>query len=130
MKFFPLQCLLLISVISACKSEMNPKLLYGKWKYVKLENPDANPPETMPAFKLQFNHPSIEFTRDNQLIMLWKDSVISHGTYQLEKDQVKFKERLSDGSFREFPLIIKTLTDHQLVFQTNGEDGSRVTAVK
>jgi hypothetical protein len=37
---------------------------------------------------------------------------------------------MPDGKKREFPFVVSKLTDKEIIFETTGKDGSRVTAVK
>lgn len=120
----------LILVLSACKPAITPEKLYGKWKYIKLENPGANPPSTEPDWKLKLENPSIEFKKNNELIILWEGKVLAHGTFKLDKENIIVKQELPDGTTREFPFYVSQFKDNQMVFETLGTEGTRVTAVK
>jgi hypothetical protein len=41
--------------LSACNSSIKPEALYGKWKYTKVEHPNANPPDSLRKEDLQAN---------------------------------------------------------------------------
>ena len=122
--------IVLVLIITACKPALTPEKLYGKWKYIKLENPGANPPSTEPDLKLKIENPSIEFTKNNELIIVWEGKVLSHGTFKVDEKNILYKEVLPDGNTREFPFYVSQFKDNQLVFETLGTDGTRVTAVK
>jgi hypothetical protein len=124
--------LFLISLLlfSACKRSVKPEDLYGKWKYIKLENPNLNPPITEPDWKLKMEAPYIEFKKNNELVMYWSGQELSHGKFRVEGGNIQFKETLADGQTREFPFYITEFTDKEMVFETHGDDGARVTAVK
>ena len=122
--------IILVLIVTACKPTITPEKLYGKWKYIKLENPRANPPSTEPEWKLKMENPSIEFTKNNELIILWEGKVLSHGTFRVDEKNILYKEVLPDGNTREFPFHVSKFEDNQMVFETLGTEGTRVTAVK
>lgn len=115
---------------SACKRSITPEDLYGKWKYIKLENPNLNPPITEPDWKLKMEAPYIAFKKNNELVMYWNGQVLAHGKFRVEGNNIQFKETLADGQTREFPFYVTEFTDKEMVFETHGDDGARVTAVK
>lgn len=120
-----------VALISSCKQKItvNANQLYGKWKYVKVENPNAHPPDSVKSEELQIQKPYILFSNDS-LQMWWGGGILSRGSYKVSGDSIHYKEILPDGKTREFPLIVTKLEGKTLVFQTSGEDGSEVTAVK
>ena len=130
MKHLFLVCFLFSILAAGCQSPIKPEQLYGKWNYVKLENPNANSPSQMPDFKLKFTHPYIEFTQKDQLIMHWADTVLSHGTFKTAGQNINYKEIMPDGKTREYPFRVTKLTDKEITFETSGDDGTRVTAVR
>lgn len=115
---------------AACKSSINPEDLYGKWKYIKVENPDANPPDSVSSSDLQAQAPYIQFTKNNDLVIMWGGKVLSHGKFKTDGKNIRYTETLPDGKTREFPFWVMKLTDKEIVFETMGADGSRVTAVR
>jgi len=115
---------------SACKPSLKPQDLYGKWKYIKLENPNANPPSTEPDWKLKIEDPYIEFSKNNDLVMHWSGEVLAHGKFRTDGDKIQFNQVLDGGQTREFPFYVIELTGKQMVFETKGEDAARVTAIK
>jgi hypothetical protein len=61
--------ILVLFLFAGCKSSIKPEDLYGKWKYTKIEHPNADPSE-MPAAQLQSESPSIEFLKDNTYVIM------------------------------------------------------------
>lgn len=116
-------------LFAGCKSSVKPEDLYGKWKYTKIEHPNADPPE-VPAAQLQSESPSIEFSKDNTYVIMWGGKALSHGTFTTDGMNIRIKETLPDGTTRAFPFWVSELTDKEIVFATLGQDGSKVTAVR
>jgi hypothetical protein len=114
----------------SCHSAIKPEAIYGKWKYVKVENPNSHPPDSVSSTELAQNSPYIQFSKNDSLLIYWGGKVLSHGTFRLDGSNIHFKEILADGKTREFPFWVSKLTDNDLVFETTGEDGSKVTALK
>jgi hypothetical protein len=121
---------LLIFFFASCKTSIKPEELYGKWKYIKVEKPKADPPDTVRSAELAYRAPYIQFTPNNDLVIMWGGKVLSHGKFTTEGQNIRYKENLPDGTTREFPFWVIKLTDKDLIFETTGEDGSRVTAVR
>ena len=126
---FYIPILLVICFFAACKPSIKPENLYGKWKYIKIEHPNADPTE-MPPAQLQSQSPSIEVSKNNGYIIIWGGKILSRGTFTTDGRNIRIKENLPDGTTREFPFWVSELTDKEIVFETKGEDGSRVTAVR
>ena len=120
----------LVLVIAACKPAITPEKLYGTWKYTKVENPGANPPSTDPDWKLKMDNPSIVFSKNNELIIWWGGKVLAHGTFKVDKENIMVKQDMPDGTTHEFPFYVSQFKDNQMVFETLGTEGTRVTAVK
>ena len=117
-------------LFSACKPAIKPGDLYGKWNYTKLEKPNANPPSVEPDWKLKIEKPYIEFSKNNDLIIMWGGKILSHGKFITDGKNIRYTESLPDGKTREFPFWVMKLTDKEIVFETLGQDGSMVTATK
>ena len=115
---------------ASCHQDIRPEDLYGKWKYLKVENPNSNPPDSVSSTEIKIQSPYIEFTKKDSVLILWGGKVLSHGTFRLDGSNIRIKEILADGKTREFPFWVSKLTKTDLIFETRGEDGSRVTAVK
>ncbi|MCC8408847.1 hypothetical protein LJ707_07890 [Mucilaginibacter sp. UR6-1] len=122
--------IMLLFLITGCTGDLKPENLRGKWKYVKVFNPKANPPDSVSTMQLEELKPYIEFTGNNKLQIVWNGKVLSKGTYHIEAHNIRFKEELSEGQTREFPFYVSKLTEKEIVFETMGSDGSRVTAVR
>lgn len=115
---------------AACKPSASPQDLYGKWKYIRVRNPNANTPDSVGAVTLQSEKPYIQFTQQDSLMINWDGKVLSHGTFKIDGRNIQYTEILADGKTREFPFYIEDFTGKQLIFSTKGADGSEVTAVK
>jgi len=119
----------LLSLLASCQLSINPETLLGKWKYVKIENNSVANATNVTSEQLEAESPYIKFTKDSLLIW-WGGKVLSHGSYKIDGDKIQFKEIQPGGKIREFPFIVSKLDDKNLVFSTQGDDGSKVTAVK
>jgi hypothetical protein len=115
---------------ASCGNSVKPENLYGKWRYIKVENPNANPPDSVSSQDLAKQTPYIQFTKNNDLVIMWGGSVLSHGKFSTESQNIQYTESLADGKTRTFPFWVSKLTNKDLVFETKGADGSRVTAVR
>ncbi|MDB5115396.1 MAG: hypothetical protein JWQ79_888 [Mucilaginibacter sp.] len=118
------------SLLAACKPAVKPENLYGKWKYIKVQNPNANPPDSLTSMQLREESPYIQFTTQDSLFIYWNTKILSRGTFSLDGRNIQYKEILADGKTREFPFYVTELTDKRLIFSTKGADGSEVTALK
>jgi hypothetical protein len=119
-----------LMLITSCQSPIKPEALYGKWKYVKIENTDIRSTHVVTSEELEAESPYIQFSKNDSLLIWWGGKVLSHGSYKLDGENIRVKEILEDGKTREFPFIVSKLDDKNLVFETKGDDGARVTAVK
>jgi hypothetical protein len=115
---------------ASCGNALKPENLYGKWKYLKVENPNASPPDSVTSQDLAIQTPSIQFTKNNDLVIMWGGKVLSHGKFRTEGKNIQYTESLPGGKKRTFPFWVSKITDKDLVFETKGTDGSRVTAVR
>jgi hypothetical protein len=105
-------------------------MLYGKWKYTRLENPNANPPDSMDPYLLQSKSPSIRFTKRDSVVIMWSDTVLLKGTFTLDGNDININQVLHGGKTHQFSFSILKLTDKQLIFESHGDDASKVTAEK
>ncbi len=121
--------IVLLCCLASCKPVIKPEDLYGKWKYIKIEHHNADPPE-MPAPQLKSESPSIEFSKKNEYEIMWGGKILSHGKFATDGMNIRITESLPDGTTRQFPFWVSELTDKEMVFETKGEDGSKVTAVR
>ncbi|MES2377737.1 MAG: hypothetical protein V4553_14220 [Bacteroidota bacterium] len=120
---------LAVATISACKSSVSPQDLYGKWKYKRVRNPNASPPDSVGNMTLFEQKPYIEFTQKDSLLIYWDGKVLSHGTFAIDGSNIQYTEVIP-GGLRKFPFYIESFDGKQLIFSTKGTDGSEVTAVK
>ncbi len=118
-------------LFASCKQKikLSPAQLYGKWNYIKVESPNAHPPDSVKSDELKTEKPYLLVSKDS-LQLWWGGGILSHGTYTLAGDSIVYKEILPGGQTRVFPFIVSKLTDKDIIFETTGEDGSFVTAVK
>ena len=130
MKYLILLSIFVSLFFASCGLTVKPENLYGKWKYIKVENPNASPPDSVSHDDLAAQAPSIQFSRNNDLVINWGGKVLSHGKFRTEGQNIQYTETLADGKTRTFPFWVSKLTDKDLVFETKGTDGSRVTAVR
>ncbi len=128
-RFLLFACAFSLLLFTACKDQLKFDKIYGRWEYTRLEHPSANPPSTEPDWKLKIEHPYIMFS-GNVLTIWWDDKVLSHGTFRVDAPNILYKEILPDGSTREFPFFVSKLTDTEIIFETLGTEGARVTATR
>ncbi|MDF3079363.1 MAG: hypothetical protein K0S09_3252 [Sphingobacteriaceae bacterium] len=118
------------ALFTACGVSLKPEELYGKWKYVKVEKLNTNPPELLPDYELSSQSPYIEFSKDSNLKIVWGGDILSSGTFRIDGNKIMFKEDLPGGKTREFPFLVSSLEGRNIVFETTTQGGSRVTAIK
>jgi len=121
--------ILLLAALS-CNTSISADALFGKWNYIKVIKPNANPPDSVRMSELKVQAPFIQFSKDNKFMIIWGGTLLSHGTFSVEGKNILIKEVLPDGTTRQFPFWVSELTGKEIIFETKGEDGSRVTAVK
>jgi hypothetical protein len=121
---------ILLAFFAACQSPIKPGALYGKWKYVKIENTSVRSASNVTSEQLEAESPYIQFSKNDSLLIWWGGKVLSHGSYKIDGDKIQIKEILPDGKTREFPFIVSKLDDMNLIFETSGDEGARVTAVR
>lgn len=121
---------LIMAGIASCKTAVSPKNLYGRWQYIKVEHPNANPPDSVSNHDLAYAAPFIQFSKNDSLLMVWSGSVLSKGKFHTDGNNIRYTEDLPDGTKREFPFWVIKLTDQEIVFETTVEEKSRVTAVR
>ena len=121
-------CFLLL-LLSNC-NQIPAGKLYGKWKYIQVENLNINDTDSVTAGELKIQDPLIEFTKSNKLVIYWGGKILSHGTFKMENRMIRFTEDLGNGKTREFPFLIKDISESVLVFETMSASSTRVRAVK
>jgi len=121
---------LVLVVFNACKPAITPEVLYGKWNYTRLEKPNAHPASVEPDWKLKLEKPYVLFLKNNEMQMWWSGELFAHGKFSVKDNDIWFNQVFDGGQTREFPFHIVELKDGTMVFETSGEDGSKVTVVK
>ncbi|HWD87802.1 MAG TPA: hypothetical protein VG367_06715 [Mucilaginibacter sp.] len=116
-------------IFSSCRKPLTSEALYGKWDYVKVENPNSHPPDSVKHADLVAASPYIIFSKDSLLIW-WGGKELSHGTFTVAGDSIEMNEILQEKTTRKFAFYVSKLTDKEIIFSTRGVDGSEVTAVK
>ena len=114
----------------SCNQSIDSEKLYGKWKYLKVENPNHNPPDSLTAREIAEQSPFIEFSKTGDLSIIWDGKALSNGKFRIEGNLIRYTESLPGGTKREFPFLVSELSDQDLIFETMQEDGTRVTAKK
>lgn len=120
---------ILLCLLASCQLSIKPETLYGKWKYLKIENNSVASTNNVTPEQLQSEEPYIKITKDS-LMIWWGGQVLTHGTYKIDGNKIQFREIQPGGKIREFPFIVSKLDEKNLVFETKGDDGSKVTAIK
>jgi len=120
----------LLLFVASCKSPINPINLYGTWKYIKVEKPNASPQDTLTSAELASQRPTILFKANDELSIDWGGKNLSHGKFDIDGNTIVYSENLPNGTIRTFPFWVSKLTDKEIVFETRGQDGSKVTAVR
>jgi hypothetical protein len=127
---YKLPAIFLLLLLASCKPFMTPDSLYGTWKYTKVENPNQTPPDSVSKSDLQEQVPYISFTKQDSLKIIWGGKLLSHGKFTIDGHNIQYTEILPGGKTRTFPFWVSKITAKDLIFETSGEDGTRVTAVK
>lgn len=113
-----------------CTTYPDAEKLYGKWNYIKVENPNSNSPDSVTAAELTLQQPFITFSKNRDLIIMWGGKKLSSGKFRIDKNMIRYTENLPDGKKREFPFLVTALSDDKLIFETMEQNSTRVTAVK
>src|ERR1700726_3558031 len=92
-------------LLVSCKSSIKPSDLLGKWKYTKVEHPKTDPPDSLSKSELQIAAPYIKFSNNN-LVIMWSGKILSHGTFVMDGDNIRYTEFLPEGGKRQFPFWI------------------------
>lgn len=129
MKTLTLVCCCLL-ILGACTFTLDQEKLVGNWDYVEIESLNPGSEDSTTVEDLRKAKPYIQFSKDNQLHIFWGGERLSSGTYRIDGKMIRYKENLADGGVREFPFLVSTLSDDELVFQTMTSEGTRVTAVR
>jgi len=117
---------LLLVIFSACSTSIKPEDLYGRWNYVRIAN--ANPQDSLSEGELELQSPAIIFDRNNNLVIEWGGKKLSSGKFSMDGKMIRYTEDLPGNQKREFPFLIKQLTQSDLIFQTMERNSTTVTA--
>jgi hypothetical protein len=115
-------------LLSSCSKDIEPKDLQGRWNYIKVENRD--PQDALPDGELEMQSPAIVFSRDNDLLIEWGGKKLSSGKFRMDGKMIRYTEDLPGNQKREFPFLIKSLSETELVFQTMEQNSTTVTATR
>lgn len=119
---------LIFILILSCSKNIKSEDLYGRWDYIKVDN--LNPQDTLPDGELELQSPAIIFNKNNDLIIEWGGKKLSSGKFRMEGEMIRYTEDLPGGHKREFPFLIKSLTEKELVFQTMEQNVTTITAFR
>lgn len=123
--------LLALFLLAACNMGINKEALYGDWKYIKIDKPNSDDAaDTVTTDELNANSPYISFSKNDELTIHWGGKVLSHGSFTVSGKNINYTEQLPGGKKRTFPFWVSQLDDKTIVFETMGNDGSRVKAIK
>jgi hypothetical protein len=118
----------LLTLLIACKGNVNQQDLFGKWNYISYEY--QNKSLNKPYANIALQTPFIVFNKDGSAAIYSSGKVLSKGSYQLDGKIIKYTEVLPDGQKRKIPFLIKELNDKQLIFQTMDAEVKIITAAK
>ena len=121
-------CSIVLLVFTSCSNTIKQEELYGRWNYLKVNN--TNPQDTLPDGELELQSPAIIFNDKQDLVIEWGGKILSSGKFRMESKMIRYIENLPGGQKREFPFLIKSLTDKELIFQTMEQNVTTVTALK
>ncbi|OOQ59196.1 lipocalin family protein [Mucilaginibacter pedocola] len=117
------------ALLASCKPALTPEQLYGTWNYTRVEKPKS-PGDSLTRFDIAEKKPHIVFNQNNTIEIYSDGKVLSHGSYTIAGRDINYKEDLGDSKIRDFPFAVSELTDKKIIFETLGEGGSKVTAVR
>ncbi|HEY0668385.1 MAG TPA: hypothetical protein VGD22_09440 [Sphingobacteriaceae bacterium] len=124
-----LLCYFVALCLVSCSSSIKPEDLYGEWQYINILNVH-NPAESTGEEEIAAQKPSILFTKNNDLVIMWGGKQFSHGKFRIDGKMIRYTENLPEGKTREFPFLVSELTEDKLVFETMESEATRVTAKK
>jgi hypothetical protein len=122
--------LLILSLHSSCNQSVKPEQLFGTWRYTKVDYPNQKPAAGMSNAELRSANPSIVFSKNMELKIIWGGKLLSSGTFRMDGKMIRYKENLQNGATREFPFLVEKISSEQLIFSTMEQDASRITAQK
>jgi hypothetical protein len=119
----------LILLFTSCGENLTSEKLLGKWNYVKVESLH-HLEEDLSDEEVAENAPSITFSKNGDLVIIWGKEVLSKGKFKVEGDIIRYTESLPNGVTRPIPYLVKKLDENNLVFETMEEQATRITARK
>lgn len=119
-----------ILALAACSGSINQETLAGNWDYIKVENLNSQSDDSTTVADLKAARPYIQFTKANKLQIYWEDKLLSTGSFRIDGKMLRYTEILPDGTKREFPFLVKELSEERIVFETMTNEGTRVTAIR
>lgn len=112
----------------SCTTGIKKDDLIGNWHYTKVEYVSSSMKDLAPDISEQ--KPYFSFHQDGKAEIYSSGKVLSHGTYKVENNIIRYEEVLDGGVKRKIPFLIKELDSHHLVFQTMQAPEQKITAVK
>ena len=128
MKAFIISFLIVATLLASCSSSVKEEQLYGRWSYTKIYN--ADPRDSLPAGELELQSPAIIFSPDHKLVIEWGGKKLSQGKFKMDGNMIRYTENLEGNRTRQFPFLIKSIDNKELVFETMEQSFTRVTARK
>lgn len=126
-----IQALFLFSgFLCSCGSPMAESDLHGRWKYLEVSNPEQRPVHVQRGEELEAQDPSVTFSEDGRLLMIWGGKTLSQGTFKVEFPNIVYQEKMPDGKSRIIRFLVKKFEKDTLVFQTQEADPVRVKAIR
>ena len=117
-------------LLCSCVKIVKKDELLGKWKYLKVGNPHIRS-DSISESQLAMDAPYIVFSKNDSMMIWWGGKVLTHGTYKLDGATIHIKEVLDSAKkTRDFNFYILKLEGKDMEFETIGNDGTKVTAVK
>lgn len=89
---------------------------------------NSNPQDTLPDGELELQSPAIIFSPEDNLVIEWGGKKLSSGKFRLDGKMIRYTENLQGGQTREFPFLINSLDEKELVFQTMERSTTTVVA--
>lgn len=117
-------------IFTSCSTQVDQEQLVGNWEYINIENMNPQSEDITTLAELKAARPYIVFSTKKELQIFWDGKILSSGIYRIDGKMLRYTEDLSDGQKREFPFLVKSLSENQLVFETMSSEVTRVTARK
>ena len=128
MKYTSALLFTIILLNSSCGRNIELKDLDGRWNYVSVNS--YNPSDSLTKQELALQSPAIIFSEGNKLQIEWGGKQLSRGTFKMDGKMIRYTETLEGGTQREFPFLIKELSENLLVFETMEQSYTRIKAIK